>query len=182
MLSNLQTNPYIWQEYPIELPNKQIFTEKTLRKTKEIVVMPEGYRKERGAFVDSVVVLVKKPEKLKERSASKPPIRVSKLDFQENPNSKSISRSDTPVSIQKDYRPLQKNSINDFYFKRPATGHIPKSHTGKSPVIVKSTLIGSSKSIESIDVECNAPTRNPAHRLYEKLDSYNSEDSGSRFH
>ena len=176
MLSSMQTNPYIWEEYTIDLPNKQIAGLKINKKVSEYIVLPDEKIRGIGAFANSVVALVKKPEKNRERAASKPK-RVKNLDIPESNNIKS-SRTSTPVSFYKDFK--EKNSLNDFYFK-------PNFHTNKikekpknKPVVVKSTLIGTSKSIESIDVECSAPNRNPAHKLYEKFDTNNSEYSDYR--
>ena len=189
MLASMQGNPYIWQEYPIDLPNKALAREKEkekerARQTREIVVVPGEGRKERGAFVESIVALARKPERItKERAASKQPVRVNKLDIPERSPSRSNSRSDTPVSLHKEYRPTIKPKIHDFYSRKTVVNSASavKNSTSKSPIVVKSTLIGNSKSIESIDVECSALPRNPAHRLYEKLESYGSEESGSRY-
>jgi hypothetical protein len=179
MLSTMQSNPFIWQEYPIELEIKQIRGVKPSKKLKEVLVMPEDVQRERGAFVDSVVVLVNRPEKPKERVSSRPP-RVSRIHVPEEPF-KTNSRSETPVSLnhlQRDYRPTLKHTVNDFYHKKRENFH---QTTKKSPIIVKSTLVGSSRTVESIDVECNGPSHNPAHRLYEKIESNRSEDSESRY-
>lgn len=178
MLASMQGNPYIWQEYPIDLNIKQLKGVGPAKKTREIIVLPEERRKERGAFVDSVVVLVNKPEKLTRERASSRPTRAKRIEIPESIASKNNSRSDTPVSLHKEYRPTIKHNINDFYFKKPspATTKVVR----KSPMVVKSTLIGTSKSIESIDVECNAPAQNPAHKLYEKFDSFQSDDSEFR--
>lgn len=200
MLASMQSNPFIWQEYPIELENKQIKGTGQSKKPKEVIVVPEDIKRERGAFVDSVVVLVNRPERPKERGSSKPP-RVSKIHVPEPEFYKPNTRSETPLSMNKEYRSAPKYSVNDFYYKKrdhsatqhhannfpvvgnSSGGHLMSSHgSKKSPLIVKSTLVGSSRSVESIDVECNGPSHNPAHRLYEKIDSYHSEDSESRFH
>ena len=186
MLAALQSNPYIWQEFPIDLPNKSLGRNKeSMKKVREIVVVPGEARRERGAFVESIVALVKRPERgSRERAASKQPVRVTRLDIPERSSSRANSRSDTPVSLQKEYRHTIKPKIHDFYSRNTVanrTGAVKNTNTNKSPVVVKSTMIGTSKSIESIDVECSANPRNPAHQLYERLESYGSEESGSRY-
>lgn len=184
MLSSMQTNPFIWQDYPIELANKTLPRIRDTRKNKEVIVTVGDDRKERGAFVDSVVALVKRPERPhKERSQSKQPIRMSKLDLPDRSPSRGYPINDTPVSLTKDLRPTVKPKIHDFYGKKSKTTGKAEKKQEKYifPSVVKSTLIATSKSIESIDVECSANSRNPVHRLYEKFESYGSEDSESRY-
>jgi WD40 repeat protein len=171
MLASMQSNPYIWLEYPIDLPNKEI-TGHNKRSKELLISYNQDNTKQKGAFADSVVFLVKKPEKInKERAASRPG-RVSRINIPENTQSKTNSRSDTPLMSNKDHKITLKPKINDFYFKKPP---VLSKHAGKTPTIIKSSLISASKSIESIDVECNAPSHNPAHRLYEKYESNRSE-------
>ena len=153
----------------MDLPNKHIQTVKDNKKAKEIINETFVKNKEKGAFLESVFALVKKPDKKIERKPShKQQMSYSKIEIDEKLISKQYTRSETPNSVYKTTKPVAKYNVDEFYFKKQRTTAVIKA---KAPNIIKSTFIGASKSINSIDVESNVSTQKQTHKLYEKFDS-----------
>ncbi|CAG9319583.1 unnamed protein product [Blepharisma stoltei] len=187
MMEKLQANPDIWAQFPINLPIKERSPHKAKSKPKFEEIMPQELeidetRRDKGAFAESVISFVKKPQKKSKPDniefGNRITLKPSESNLEQfNASAKSkqfgASREDSPVSLSRETRknkrtfrsPLPSRSQpNNFYYQSKSPYQRPQAFT-ENPAIVKST--NKFQEPESIDIDCDVPSYNPAQRLYE---------------
>lgn len=182
MMEKLQANPDIWIQFPINLPVKERATAFRASKTKSRypeqqlpeIDIPEA-RRDQGAFAESVISFVKKPiKKPKQESdfANRLTLKPAESTEQFTLTSKSryeMPKEDSPVSLTRKNRQSHRSPIptrsqpSNFYYQNRSA--IQKTVTSDNPAIVKSS--NKFNEPDSIDIDCDVPTYNPAQRLYE---------------